>query len=190
MSDERRARVSRCVREMLRELDPEPEREGLIDTPLRVAKAWEELLAGYSQDPGKILSARFESGSYDQMITLGPIEFTSICEHHLLPFPGVAWVAYIPREKVVGISKLARLVECFARRLQIQERMTREIADALQRHLSPLGAAVAVSATHGCMKARGIRKAATMTTTALTGVFREDAAARGEFLAAVGKGRS
>lgn len=159
-------------------------REGIADTPDRVARAWQEMLAGYQDDPAAILATDFDADGYDQMVLLNGIAFTSICEHHLLPFHGVAHVAYLPSARVVGLSKLARLVDCFARRLQLQERMTQEIANAIAEHLAPLGVGVLVEATHTCMTDRGVRKpGAQMVTSVMLGAFRDNDAARTELLA-------
>jgi GTP cyclohydrolase I len=180
--------IATAVRAILLSLGADVDAEGMKDTPHRVAKMWQELTVGYRTDPAEVLETRFSSGHYDEMITLGGIGFHSTCEHHLLPFSGVATVGYIPRDgRVVGISKLARLVDCFARRFQIQERMTKQIADALEKHLQPLGAGVQIRATHLCMVCRGVAKPdCLMTTTSLTGRFREDPACRAEFLGSVG----
>jgi GTP cyclohydrolase I len=162
---------------------------GLRRTPERIALAWKEMLAGYQEDPEQILKTDFPSEGYDQMIVLEPIEFYSVCEHHLLPFIGTAAVGYISDNgKVVGVSKLARLVDCFARRLQIQERMTKQIADAIQNHLEPKGVAVYIRARHLCMECRGARKREPwLKTSALRGVMRENPAARAEFFEMVKK---
>ena len=152
----------------------DPAREGLLDTPKRVVKAWREMTAGYAVDPKTVLDTHFDGDGYDQMVICKGIEFTSACEHHMLPFTGVAHVAYIPRKRVVGLSKMARLVDCFARRLQIQERMTQQIARTMQDVLKPLGVAVMVEAKHSCMSCRGVGKQqSSMVTTSLLGVFRE-----------------
>lgn len=189
-SSDKRARIEGAIRALLAELDPDPERDGLRDTPARVARSWGELLSGYSMDPAAILARRFENEErYDQMVVAGPVEFFSTCEHHLLPFHGRAWVGYIPGEKIVGLSKLARLVECFARRLQVQERMTSQIARALEEHLAPRGWAVAVRSRHLCMCARGVRSSTSeMVTTSLGGLLREEASARDEFLSYLREG--
>lgn len=171
-----------AVRTLLRFLRQDPDREGLADTPRRVTKALEEMTLGYYDDPEKILSTQF-AADYDQMVILRGISFTSMCEHHLLPFVGTATVAYIPRDKVVGLSKLARITLCYARRLQLQEQMTQQIAKAIDTHLKPLGVGVVVDAAHQCMACRGVKLAgATMTTSALMGVFREQSEVRAEFL--------
>ena len=166
---------------LLKYIGEDPERDGLAGTPERVVRAWRELTAGYAEDPAEILSRTFEETS-DEMIILRGISFHSMCEHHLLPFQGTAAVGYLPG-KVVGISKLARLVHCFARRLQIQERMTRQIADAVQEHLGARGVGVIVRAQHLCMACRGVRQEETeMVTSAMLGTLRSDATSRAEFL--------
>lgn len=148
------------------------EREGLQDTPKRVVKSWNELYAGYNQNPEEILGTQFSTDKYDQMVICKDIEFYSTCEHHMLPFYGHCSIAYIPGEKVVGLSKLARLVDCFSRRLQIQEQLTDQIADALMEHLQPRGVGVLMEAKHFCMVARGVRKQnSTMKTCSIRGVF-------------------
>ncbi len=173
------------VQGMLRGIGEDPDREGLRDTPKRVVESWKELYGGYQQDPAEILARDFDGNGYDEMIVLRDIEMFSTCEHHLLPFFGRAHIAYIPGKRVVGLSKLARLVECFARRLQIQEKLTREIADAIQKHLNPVGVGVIIEAQHMCMVARGVGKQnSVMTTSALLGQFREQQV-RSEFLALV-----
>lgn len=167
---------------LLQYIGEDPTREGLVDTPRRVVKAYKEMTSGYALDPVNILSTRFTE-EYDQMIVLHDIEFTSLCEHHLQPFRGTAAVGYVPDGKVVGLSKLARLVEAYAQRLQVQERMTEEIAAALQQHLNPVGVAVYIKAHHSCMGNRGIRKhQATMVTQKLIGLIKDDPAARAEFM--------
>ena len=170
-----------AVRTLLRFVGEDPRRDGLIDTPERVVRAWREMTAGYDEDPAEILSRTFEESS-DELIILRGISFYSTCEHHLLPFYGEAAVGYLPG-KVVGISKLSRLVSCFARRLQIQERMTRQIAEALQTHLEARGVGVILRAHHLCMGCRGVRQQDTdMVTSAMLGTLRTDATSRSEFL--------
>jgi GTP cyclohydrolase I len=165
----------------------DPTREGLLETPARVTKAFAEMTEGYRQDPGEILSKTFDAHGYDQMVVLKGIAFTSLCEHHMLPFTGEAVVGYVPGERVVGLSKLARLVECFARRLQIQERLTVEIRDAIDRHLAPKGTGVIVRAHHGCMSCRGVRLSDTqMITSALSGIVKERPETRAELMALFG----
>jgi GTP cyclohydrolase I len=186
MSDEKRQAAEAGVRQMLEYIGENPDREGLLKTPHRVVKSWKELFAGYKQDPEEILSTVFEDGSCDEMVILRDIEFTSTCEHHMLPFIGKAHVAYLPSGKVVGLSKLARLVDCFGKRLQIQEKMTQEIAKAIETHLKPNGVAVVVAAHHQCMSCRGVgKKNTTMITSSMLGAFRDDPAVRGEFLSLI-----
>jgi GTP cyclohydrolase I len=174
-----------AVEVLLRYMGEDPDREGLKDTPRRVCKAWLEMTSGYQEDPAEILARDFDAADYDEVIALPWIEFWSTCEHHLLPFSGYAHVAYLPAKKnprVVGLSKMARLVDCFGRRLQIQEKMTIQIADAMQKHLRPQGVAVVVQAKHLCMACRGVQKSkSVMVTSAMRGVFRRNAAARSEF---------
>lgn len=153
-----------------------PEREGLLDTPKRVVEAYEEFFSGYNQDPKKILSRTFEEvADYDDMVLLKNMRFESHCEHHMVPFIGTAHIAYIPNKNVVGISKIARLLDIFSKRLQTQETMTSQIAKSLEESLSPLGIAVLIEGEHQCMTTRGVHKAGTTTvTTRMTGLFREN----------------
>lgn len=175
------------VRAMIHAIGEDVGREGLRDTPERVARSWGELFAGYKQVPGQILGTTFSADTYDQMIVVKDIRFFSFCEHHMLPFHGVVHVGYLPRERVVGLSKIPRLVECYARRLQIQERMTEQIATAMFEVLNPAGVGVVVEGVHTCMVARGVKKeGATMLTSSLRGNFK-DANVRGEFLRLIGK---
>jgi len=170
---------------MLEYIGENPKREGLVDTPGRVVRSFDQLYRGYKQEPKEILSRSFDSQDYDEMIVLKDIDFFSMCEHHMLPFFGKAKVGYVPGPsgRVVGISKLARLVDCFARRLQIQERMTKQIAQAIQDVLQPVGVGVVVEAQHLCMKARGVEKQnSMMVTSCLLGAFRDKPEARQEFL--------
>ncbi|MBR68589.1 MAG: GTP cyclohydrolase I FolE [Euryarchaeota archaeon] len=158
-------------------------REGLQKTPQRVVDSWKEIFAGYDMDAAEILQATFNGEGYDGIVLLRNIEFTSTCEHHLQPFRGRGHIAYIPVERIVGISKLARILELHARRLQNQERITKGIADDLERELKPLGAAVILEASHGCMQCRGVAKQqAVMTTSAMRGVFFEKPEARTELM--------
>ena len=158
-------------------------REGLERTPERVIESWDEIFSGYNQSAADILDATFNGEEYDGIVLLKNIEFASTCEHHLQPFNGVAHVAYIPVDRIVGISKLARLVDLHARRLQNQERITKSIADDLEQHLGPLGCGVILEASHGCMECRGVKKQqAIMTTSAMRGVFFEKQEARSELL--------
>ncbi len=183
-------RAEAAVRELLRWAGDDPEREGLRDTPGRVARAFREYFRGYLEDPGVHLDRTFgETGGYDNIVLLRDIPFQSHCEHHMAPIIGVAHIAYLPRDRVVGISKLARVLHGYARRLQVQERLTAEVADCIQRHLDPLGVAVVIEATHACMSARGVMTTGvSMTTSRMLGVFREDDRSRKEVLALMGKG--
>ena len=159
------------------------EREGLAKTPKRVVESWEEIFAGYDMNPHEILDARFNSEGYDGIVLLKGIEFHSTCEHHLLPFTGKAHIAYIPTEQIVGISKLARLLEVYARRMQNQERITKQTAETLMEILKPLGAAVIIEAKHMCMSCRGAKKSeAMMVTSSMKGVFFDKPEARAELL--------
>jgi GTP cyclohydrolase I len=178
-----RPRLERAVREMLLAIGEDPTREGLVDTPARVARAWQELFSGLGEQAGVHLARTFVQESED-LVTLSDIEFTSFCEHHLLPVFGRAHIAYLPsRRRVVGLSKLARTVEVFARRPQLQERMTAQIADALMEHLEPEGALVVIEAEHMCMKMRGVRKQQpVMKTLAARGRMRDDDGLRQETL--------
>ena len=172
------------VTRTLQRIGEDPGRDGLLDTPKRVVKSWDEIYAGYQMDPVEILSTRFDNEEkYNQMVLLKNIDFYSMCEHHMLPFFGKVHIGYLPKDKVVGISKLSRLVDCFSRRLQIQERMTQQIANAIQQELDPMGVAVICEAQHLCMVMRGVKKMnAYMTTSALKGVYEDDTSARQEFL--------
>jgi len=183
----KRRTISKAITDIIEAIGDNPLREGLRETPYRVAKAYERLFGGYEQDPNDVLSAVFEDGACDEMIVLKDIEFYSTCEHHLLPFYGHVDFAYIPNKKVVGVSKIARLIEVFSRRLQIQERMTAQIADAFENALQPLGVMVVVEATHLCMVARGVEKQhSKMVTSAIRGVFQEQEP-RTEFMSLRGK---
>jgi GTP cyclohydrolase I len=167
---------------LLERMGDDPQREGLLDTPKRVVKSWKEIYGGYKQDPAAVLGTTFEGGKYDQMVICKDIELFSTCEHHMLPFYGSVTVGYIPKERVVGLSKLARLVEVFARRLQIQERLTGQIADTLQEVLAPGGVMVVVKAKHHCMCSRGVGKQNSwMITSAIHGDFYKPEV-RNEFL--------
>jgi GTP cyclohydrolase I len=176
------ARIEAAVREILIAIGEDPDREGLVKTPNRVARAYAELTAGLHEDPKLHLRTVFTE-TYDEVVLLKDIPFNSMCEHHLLPFTGRAHVAYVPKGKVVGLSKLARLVDGFARRPQVQERMTTQIADALMEELAPRGAACVIEATHTCMTIRGAKKTgAVMVTSCLRGLFRDNPASRQEVL--------
>lgn len=183
-----RAEAEAAVRTLVAWAGDNPAREGLLETPARVAEAYGELFAGYSEDPKAILSKTFkEVGGYDDIVLLKDIPFFSHCEHHLAPFFGIVHIAYLPHDGVVGISKLARLVEIYARRLQTQENMTQQIIDALNEHLNPRGAAVLISAEHTCMSMRGVLKPGVQTITQrFTGVFAEEARERDRFFALIG----
>jgi GTP cyclohydrolase I len=170
-----RAEAEAAVRTLIRWAGDDPLRAGLHDTPARVARAYEEWCGGYAQDPARILGRRFERSGYDDIVLLRDIPLHSTCEHHMAPISGVAHVAYLPGEHVVGLSKLARLVDAYARRLQIQERLTVEIADALQRELQPRGVAVAIRASHACMTSRGVHvHGSAMRTRRLLGAFERE----------------
>ena len=173
-----------AVRTLLRWAGDDPEREGLLDTPARVARSYRELFAGYEVDPRDYLERTFEEvGGYDELVVLKDIRFVSFCEHHMLPVVGRAHVGYLPTDRVVGISKLARVVHGFARRLQIQEKMTSEIANAIPEVRRPQGVGVVIEAEHSCMTLRGVNTAgASLSTSCLMGVVRDDARTREEFL--------
>jgi GTP cyclohydrolase IA len=179
-------KIAGHVREILKELGEDPDREGLAKTPERFAKALRFLTSGYKQDPKALLNSAMFSVCYDQMVVVRDIELYSLCEHHMLPFFGVCHVAYIPTKKVVGLSKIARLVNMYARRLQIQERLTSQIANAIQEELHPAGVGVIIEARHLCMVMRGVEKQnSTTTTSAMLGDFRERVQTRDEFLSLI-----
>ena len=174
--------VEAAVRSILEGVGEDPDRDGLKDTPARVARMYEELLQGYHTDPIALINGALFEVDYDEMVVVKDIEYYSLCEHHLLPFYGVAHVAYLPHDKVLGLSKIPRVVDMFARRLQVQERMTRQIADFLDDVLHPRGVAVVVEGAHLCSMMRGVRKAnARMVTSAVLGGFKADARTRSEF---------
>lgn len=174
-----------AITTLLEYLGEDPMREGLLETPKRVVKSYNELFSGYGKNPADLFTT-FQAGSYDQIVLLDNIEFHSTCEHHMLPFFGVAHVAYIPQKRVIGISKLARLVDLFSRRLQIQERIGEQVSGTLMKHLDPLGAACILEGTHMCMKARGVSKQCSiMTTSSMKGCFLNDADARQELLSLI-----
>ena len=179
-----RAEVEAAVRTIIRWAGDNPQRDGLIETPSRVTRAFEEFFSGYAQDPVGILQKTFdETEGYDEMIVLRGIQFESHCEHHMAPIIGRAWVAYIPNGRVVGISKLARVVDVFAKRLQIQEKMTAQIANTIDEVLKPQGVGVIIKATHHCMATRGVHKADTdLVTSRMLGCFRDNALTRQEFI--------
>lgn len=176
-------KIQRSTTKILEAIGENPEREGLLKTPSRVAKAYAEILAGYRMNPEELINNALFSVVYDEMVIVKGIEFYSMCEHHMLPFYGVAHVAYIPSGKVIGLSKIPRIVEMYSRRLQVQERMTLQIADFIQEVLKPKGVAVVVEGKHLCMMMRGVKKQeASMTTSHMLGVFREQLPTRMEFL--------
>ena len=180
--------VQEAVRTLIRWAGDDPGREGLRDTPKRVARAWREYARGYAEDPARHLARTFEEvGGYDEIVLLKDIPFQSHCEHHMAPIIGKAAIAYLPADKVVGISKLARVLHGYARRLQVQERLTAQVADAIWAHLKPQGVAVVIEATHACMTARGVSTPdVMMTTSRMMGVFRDDERSRREVLALMG----
>lgn len=182
-------KIEAAVRSILEAVGEDPDREGLLETPRRVARMYAEMFVGLNLDPGRHLKVLFPE-TYDEMLLVRDIRFTSMCEHHLLPFSGVAHVAYIPTGKVTGLSKIARVVEEVSRRPQVQERMTETIADLMNEHLETSGVGVVISAEHSCMSIRGVRKPGSVTiTSALRGDFRDDPATRAEFMSLIGNGR-
>ena len=180
--------VQEAIRTLLRWAGDDPTREGLVETPARVARAWKEYCQGYDEDPGVHLSRVFEEvGGYDEIVLLKDIPFQSHCEHHMAPIIGKAAIAYLPSDHVVGISKLARVLHGYARRLQIQERLTAEVADCIEKHLKPRGVAVVIEASHACMTARGVRTpGVNMVTSRVSGIFRKDDRSRKEVLSLMG----
>jgi GTP cyclohydrolase I len=180
--------VQDAIRTLLRWSGDDPQREGLIDTPARVARAWKEYCQGYGEDPAEHLARQFEEvGGYDELVLLKDIPFQSHCEHHMAPITGKAAIAYMPRDRVVGISKLARVLHGFARRLQIQERLTAEVAQCIWDHLQPQGVAVVIEAQHGCMTGRGVKTPGVgMVTSRLMGCFLDDHRSRKEVLSLMG----
>jgi GTP cyclohydrolase I len=185
-----REQAEEAVRTLLRWAGDDPAREGLLGTPDRVVRAYEEWFAGYNEDPVSILERTFEeTEGYDEMVVLRDIRFESFCEHHVAPIIGVAHCAYLPNKRVVGISKIARVIELYAKRLQIQEKLTSQVANAIQDVLRPRGVAVVVRATHQCMTTRGIRKSGvSMVTSRMLGAFRNNESTRREFLSMIGNG--
>lgn len=182
-------RIRRVITELLRAIGEDPEREGLRRTPDRVARMYNELLEGYRQDPIALVNDALFDVKYDEMVVVRDIEFYSLCEHHMLPFIGRAHVAYLPCDKVIGLSKIPRIVDLFAKRLQVQERMTRQIAEFVDELLKPLGVAVVVEGLHLCATMRGVKKHdARMTTSTMLGAFRTRLATREEFLANIARG--
>jgi GTP cyclohydrolase I len=183
-------KIEDASREILVGIGEDPEREGLLKTPQRVAKAYAELMDGYTKDPEKLINGALFSVDYDQMVIVNDIEFYSMCEHHMLPFFGHAHVAYLPNGKVIGLSKIPRIVDMFAHRLQVQERMTQQIAELINDQIHPQGVAVVIEAQHMCMTMRGVRKQeATMTTSAMIGAFRNQLETRLEFLNRISNNR-
>jgi len=182
--------VAKNVKTILTEIGENPERQGLEKTPERVAKAYEFLTQGYTKNIKEIINGAIFNEKYDEMVIVKDIDFYSLCEHHMLPFYGKVHVAYIPNGKIVGLSKIPRIVEVFARRLQVQERFTNEIADTLQEYLSPRGVAVVAEGFHMCMMMRGVEKQNSLTSTsAMRGIFKDDARTRAEFLNLISKHR-
>ncbi|MBE6196123.1 MAG: GTP cyclohydrolase I FolE [Rikenellaceae bacterium] len=180
---ERIAKLAGHYREILTLLGEDPEREGLVKSPERIAKAMAFLTRGYTQDPHEILRSAMFQEEYKQMVLVKDIQLYSLCEHHMLPFYGKAHVAYIPNGRITGLSKVARVVECYARRLQVQERLTVQIRDCIQEALDPMGVAVVIEASHMCMQMRGVEKQGSSTTTsAFTGIFLKDPRTREEFM--------
>lgn len=179
-------RIAAAVREILLAVGEDPDREGLRETPERIARMYEEMFAGLHRDPASVLKKTFVE-KYDEMVLVKDITFDSICEHHLLPFFGKAHIAYIPNGKIVGLSKIARVVEIVARRPQVQERMTEELADLVMNELDAQGAGIVLEASHTCMSIRGVRKPGSIcTTSAMRGIFRANLTTRSEFLALIG----
>ncbi len=182
-------RIEKAVREILLAVGEDVEREGLVDTPARVARMYVELLSGMREDPKVHLRSVF-SEKYEEIVLLRDIPFYSLCEHHILPFIGSAHVAYLPVDKVLGVSKLARIVNCFASRLQTQERLAYQISDFIMTNLKPMGVAVVLEASHSCMTIRGVKKpGSVMVTSALRGIFRKDPRSRNEVLSLIRNGR-
>lgn len=181
--------IRKATEGVLKAVGEDPKREGLLNTPDRVARMYEELLAGYRVDPIELVNDALFEEDYDEMVLVRDIEFYSLCEHHMLPFIGRAHVAYIPNGRVIGLSKIPRIVDMFARRLQVQERMTRQIADLLCELLNPQGAAVVVEGLHMCSMMRGVKKhGARMTTSKMVGSFRKNSSTRQEFLDGISRG--
>ena len=183
-------KIESIILDLLKEIGEEPEREGLQKTPHRVAKSWTTFAKGYKQTPEEVVGDAVFNEQCDEVIAVKDIDFFSLCEHHLLPFKGVAHVGYLPEKKIIGLSKIPRIVDIYARRLQVQERLTQQVADALQDVLNPKGVAVVIEAEHLCMQMRGVeKKSSFMITSAVRGAFRENNKTREEFLSIIGKGR-
>ncbi|HET6648609.1 MAG TPA: GTP cyclohydrolase I FolE [Candidatus Limnocylindria bacterium] len=186
---ETRASLEDAVRTLLSEIGEDAGREGLLRTPERVRRMYDELTAGYHVDPDRLINGATFAVEYDEMVVVRDIEFFSLCEHHLLPFIGKAHVGYLPRGRVIGLSKIPRIVDMYAQRLQVQERLTVQVADFLMEKLEPKGVACVIEATHLCTMMRGVKKQeATMVTSSMTGTFRRDARTRAEFMGLIGKG--
>ena len=183
-------KIESIILDLLKEIGENSEREGLQKTPHRVAKSWTTFVKGYKQTPEEVVGDAVFNERCDEVVAVKDIDFFSLCEHHLLPFKGVAHVGYLPDEKIIGLSKIPRIVDIYARRLQVQERLTQQVADALQDVLSPKGVAVVIEAEHLCMQMRGVeKKSSFMITSAVRGAFRENNKTREEFLSIIGKGR-
>jgi len=178
--------MEKAVKKILKHIGEDPSREGLIDTPKRVKKAWEFMCSGYTQDPKEIIQSALFTSSNNEMVIVKDIELYSTCEHHMLPIIGKAHVAYIPNGKVIGLSKIPRVVDVFARRLQIQEQLTEQIADAINEAIAPKGVAVVIDARHMCMEMRGVQKiCSTTVTSALRGIFKQEKKTKDEFLSII-----
>ena len=190
MKEDNSTALEKITRDLLEEVGENPDREGLLKTPSRVAKSWKFLTRGYGANINEVINEAIFNEKCDEMVTINNIDFYSVCEHHLIPFFGKAHVAYIPNGKVVGLSKIPRIVDVFARRLQVQERMTQQIAKTLNEVLSPKGVAVVLEAQHMCMQMRGVEKQNShATTSSMTGLFREDERTRKEFLNIISVGK-
>ena len=183
-------KIELIILDLLKEIGEDPEREGLQKTPHRVGKSWTTFAKGYKQTPEEVVGDAVFNEQCDEVVAVKDIDFFSLCEHHLLPFKGVAHVGYLPEKKIIGLSKIPRIVDIYARRLQVQERLTQQVADALQDVLNPKGVAVVIEAEHLCMQMRGVeKKSSFMITSAVRGAFRENNKTREEFLSIIGKGR-
>ena len=190
MNGDNLEKIESIILDLLKEIGEDPEREGLQKTPHRVAKSWTTFAKGYKQTPEEVVGDAVFNEQCDEVVAVKDIDFFSLCEHHLLPFKGVAHVGYLPEKKIIGLSKIPRIVDIYARRLQVQERLTQQVADALQDVLSPKGVAVVIEAEHLCMQMRGVeKKSSFMITSAVRGAFRENNKTREEFLSIIGKGR-
>ena len=190
MNGDNMEKIELIISNLLKEIGEDSEREGLIKTPHRVAKSWMTFAQGYKQTPEEVVGDAVFNEKCDEIVVVKDIDFFSLCEHHLLPFKGVTHVGYLPKEKIIGLSKIPRIVDIYARRLQVQERLTQQVADALQDVLSPQGVAVIIEAEHLCMQMRGVeKKSSFMITSAVRGAFRENNKTREEFLSIIGKRR-